>query len=62
MKTQLAVGVKSLISAFCLYVMSMDVEFIMSVTAFVVILVSNYARFTAQVKLWYFKIKKLFKK
>lgn len=61
-KTEIAGTIKALISSFCLYVLSMDAEFIMSVVAFVVILISNYARFKLQVKTWYNKIKRRFKR
>ena len=62
MKNTIADTIKPLVSTFCLYVLSLDAEFIMSVVAFVVILISNYARFKLQVKTWYNKIKRRFKK
>ena len=58
-KTEIAASAKALISTFCLYVLSLDAEFAMSVVAFIVILVSNFSRFKAQIKLWF---RKLFKK
>lgn len=60
MKTEIAGTIKALISSFCLYVLSIDAEFLMSVIAFVVILISNYSRFTLQLKSWKNKIKKHF--
>jgi len=58
MKAGTFAELKAIISSVCLYIMSIDVEFAMSVVAFIIILVSNFKRFVWQINDWCKRLRK----